>query len=116
MSNKLKDELQSKALNSFIEAGSRGTVCLETGSGKSKVAINFIRNQDDVMNILITSPRTTLQKNWYDELVKWGCEPWRDGVWHINFDTEKPSRVLNIEIVNIQTVNMILSFSMRFIL
>lgn len=103
MVNDLKDKLQSKALKAFVEAGSRGTVCLETGSGKSRVAVNFIRNQDDVTNILITSPRTTLQKNWYDELIKWGCEPWRDGVWHINFDTEKPSRVLNIEIVNIQT-------------
>lgn len=103
MINELKDKLQSKALKVFVETGSRGTVCLETGSGKSRVAVNFIRNQDDVTRILITSPRTTLQKNWYDELVKWGCEPWRDGVWHINFDTEKPSRVLHIEIVNIQT-------------
>lgn len=103
MINKLKDKLQDKALAAFVEAGSRGTICLETGSGKSRVAVNFIRNQDDVTRILITSPRTTLQKNWYDELVKWGCEPWRDGVWHINFDTEKPSRVLHIEIVNIQT-------------
>jgi len=29
--NKLKDELQSKALKTFIAAGSKGTICLETG-------------------------------------------------------------------------------------
>ena len=43
MANQLKDELQGKALKTFIEAGSKGTIVLETGSGKSKVAIDFIK-------------------------------------------------------------------------
>ncbi len=102
-SNKLKDELQDKALTAFIDSGGRGTVCLETGSGKSKVAVNLIRSQDSITRILITSPRTTLQENWRKELIKWGFEPWRDGVWTIDFDGEKPSRTLHIDIVNIQT-------------
>ncbi len=97
MKNKLKDKLQLDALEVFKEAGGRGTICLSTGSGKSKVAVDFIRDSDDVRNVLITSPRTNLKKNWYDELVKWGLEPWRDGLWSVN------GRQLHITIENIQT-------------
>jgi len=86
MSDVLKDKLQSKALNAFVEAGSKGTVVLETGSGKSKVAIDFIKQLDfeTAATILITSPRTNLKKNWHDELVKWGFEEWREGWWTYN--------------------------------
>jgi superfamily II DNA or RNA helicase len=97
MTNKLKDELQSKALKAFIEAGSRGTVCLETGSGKSKVAVDLIRSQENIKRILITSPRTLLQESWRKELIKWGLEWWRDGMWTVG------ERQLHIDIVNIQT-------------
>jgi superfamily II DNA or RNA helicase len=103
MIDKLKDELQSKALKAFVDAGSIGTLCLETGTGKSRAATLFIHDQDDITNVLITSPRTNLKKNWYDELVKWGFEPWRDGLWTIDYDGERPSRTLNIEMENIQT-------------
>ena len=103
MVNELKDKLQNEALRAFVAAGSRGTLCLETGTGKSRAATLFTRNQDDVTRVLITSPRTNLKKNWYDELVKWGFEPWRDGIWTIDFDGERPSRTLHIDIENIQT-------------
>jgi superfamily II DNA or RNA helicase len=83
MANKLKDELQSKALKEFIKAGSRGTIVLETGSGKSKVSIDFIKTLQPT-TILITSPRTNLKNNWRDELIKWGLEPWRDSIWTYN--------------------------------
>lgn len=98
MENKLKDKLQLDATKAFIRAGGRGTICLSTGSGKSKVAVDFIRNSDDVRNVLITSPRTNLKKNWHDELVKWGLEPWRDGLWSVG------TRQIHITIENIQTV------------
>lgn len=85
MINKLKDELQRKALESFIRAGSKGTICLETGSGKSKVAIDFIKQATtDIqhpLKVLITSPRTNLKENWRKELIKWGIVEWRDGIW-----------------------------------
>lgn len=92
-----REKLQQAANNAFIKAGGKGTICLETGSGKSKVAIDFIKENDDVREILITSPRTNLKKNWHDELVKWGLEPWRDGLW--SFKT----RQLHIVIENVQT-------------
>jgi len=50
----------------------KGTICLSTGTGKSKVAIDFIRETEDVHFVLITSPRTNLQDNWRKELRKWG--------------------------------------------
>lgn len=103
MIDKLKDKIQNEALQAFVDAGSKATVCLETGTGKSRVATLFTRNQDDITRILITSPRTNLKKNWYNELVKWGFEPWRDGVWTIDFDGERPSRTLRIDMENIQT-------------
>lgn len=102
--NKLKDELHLRALKAFVEAGSKGTICLETGSGKSKVAIDFIRSNENVKRVLITSPRTNLQKNWFDELVKWGFEPWRDGLWIIpSIENDKEGRGIHIDIANIQT-------------
>ena len=103
MEDLLKAKIQTEALVAFRKAKGVGTVVLDTGSGKSKVAIDFMRTQDDVLKVLITSPRTNLQKNWSDELIKWGFEPWRDGKWGINYDGEKPSKMLDITIENIQT-------------
>ena len=103
MVDKLKDEIQSKALKAFVAAGSRGTMCLETGTGKSRAGTMFMHNQEDVIRVLITSPRTLLQDSWQKELIKWGFEPWRDNIWTTDYDGEKPSKRFHIEIVNIQT-------------
>jgi len=86
MINEKKDELQSKALKTFIEAGSKGTIVLETGSGKSKVALDFVKQlpNETAATILITSPRTNLKQNWHDELIKWGFQEWREGWWTYN--------------------------------
>jgi len=65
--NKEKDKVQKKALDAFIAAGSTGCLVLETGTGKSKATLAFIRQQADVIRTMITSQRTNLKKNWYDE-------------------------------------------------
>jgi len=49
-----------------------GTLVVSTGIGKCKIAIDFILENDDVSNILITSPRENLKVNWQNELIKWG--------------------------------------------
>lgn len=94
--------VQSKALRIFSELPKnkirRGTICLSTGTGKSKVAIDFITENADIKNVLITSPRTNLKQNWKKELNKWGWSDWSERVW------SKDSRVVNITIENIQTV------------
>lgn len=97
MKNELKDKLQLDATQAFVKAGGKGTICLSTGTGKSKVAVDFIRNSEDVRNVLITSPRTNLKKNWFDELTKWGLEYWRDGLWTVN------GHQVHITLENIQT-------------
>jgi len=47
--------------------------------------------------VLITSPRTNLKENWCKELIKWGLEEWRNGMWRIG------TRAITIIIENVQT-------------
>lgn len=76
----------------------RGTVCLSTGTGKSKVAIDFIKENKNIKRVLITSPRTNLKENWRKELIKWGLESWSDNIW--SYENNR----YDITIENIQTV------------
>lgn len=65
-----KDTIQSEATKALVDNNYRGTVVLDTGSGKAKIAIDCI-NQSKFNKILIVSPRTHLIDNWRKELVKW---------------------------------------------
>lgn len=66
-----REQVQKEALEKFKKLH-KGTICLSTGTGKSKIAIDFIKETEDVHFVLITSPRTNLQENWKKELRKWG--------------------------------------------
>lgn len=103
--NKLsKDQIQKYALDAYYQKQNlgriKGTICLSTGTGKSKVAMNFMRQNGDVKHVLVTSPRTNLKENWRKELIKWGFEPWEGDTWRI---AEHGQRTLMITIENIQT-------------
>jgi superfamily II DNA or RNA helicase len=87
-----------ESLAAFRAANKVGTICLSTGTGKSKVAIDFIKESPDVVNVLITSPRTNLKRNWKDELIKWGLEHFGSDWWILE------NRRIRITIENIQTV------------
>ena len=67
---KTREQIQLEALQALRKNKYTGTICLSTGSGKSKVAINCIK-EGEFKNILITSPRTNLKQNWEKELNKW---------------------------------------------
>lgn len=98
---KTRDTIQREALETFKKVN-KGTICLSTGTGKSKVAIDFIKESKDVKMILITSPRTNLKENWKKELTKWGLilsEHRTEKRWRIDND-----RYVWIVIENIQTV------------
>lgn len=100
MTKKTREQIQSEALEAF-KLVSAGTICLSTGTGKSKVAIDFIKETPEIQIILITSPRTNLKENWRKELMKWGityrlCDESPTGYWFKN-------RPLHIMIENIQT-------------
>ncbi len=105
-----RDQIQKYALDAYYEKQNlgriKGTLCLDMGTGKSKVAINFIRQNGDVKNVLITSPRTNLKENWVKELRKWGITRNVDfknlNDWIVPYDEGK-YRLVNIIIENVQT-------------
>jgi superfamily II DNA or RNA helicase len=104
MTVKSREIIQQEARLAFTKCkGGKGTVCLSTGTGKSKVALDLIRDFYSIQTVLITSPRTNLKENWRKELKKWGWEHWGNDNWHKNFDGEQPERVVQITIENIQT-------------
>jgi superfamily II DNA or RNA helicase len=75
-----RQQIQQEALKALKLNNYNGTICLSTGSGKSKIAIDVIK-EGNFKNILITSPRTNLKDNWSRELEKWG-EGWLFGDTH----------------------------------
>ena len=80
----------------------KGTICLSTGTGKSKIAIDFIKETEDVSFVLITSPRTNLQENWKKELEKWGLRKKTALSKNLWYD-DKTRKEYFIVIENIQT-------------
>ena len=52
-----KDEIQSKALDTWINKGCSGVVVMTMGSGKGKLFIDAIKTLKP-NKVLITSPRT----------------------------------------------------------
>lgn len=49
---------------------------LPTSVGKSRVALDFMKERDVKGRILIVIPRNVLIDNWKEEFVKWGYEPY----------------------------------------
>lgn len=66
-----RNEIATISLQKLKEVNYNGTLVLEPGSGKSKIAIDCIK-QGNFKNVLITSPRTNLKESWWKELDKWG--------------------------------------------
>lgn len=96
-----RELLQRQALEALMQ-NNGGTLCLDTGFGKSKVSIDYLK-QGKFKNILITSPRTNLKDNWAKELEKWGIYKWEDfGADNTEYDIQCGDRI-NITIENIQT-------------
>ncbi len=66
-----RDKIQKEALEILRLNNYNGTICLSTGTGKSKLSIDAIK-EGGFKNILITIPRTNLKNNWEKELHIWG--------------------------------------------
>ena len=88
---KTREEITKEVLNILEKNCYVGTTVLSTGTGKSKIAVDAIK-QGKFKNILITSPRTTLKSNWEKELEKWDLKP-----------TGTTTNPIQIIIENIQT-------------
>lgn len=67
-----QEEIQKQALEALITNNGIGVCEMQTGSGKSKVLIDFITTQLHAGDtVLLTVPLSTLINNWIEEFVKW---------------------------------------------
>lgn len=100
-----REQIQQQALKAFSEApNQKGTICLSTGTGKSKVAIDFFKENRNIQSILITSPRTNLKENWRKELLKWGLDQWNPYTWvYRRTEEDDEPFIFKIVMENIQT-------------
>lgn len=72
-----KTQIQKEALKKLQAEDYRGTVCLEMGTGKTKLGLDVIRDlqdSNDHLEVLIIVPTKTLIKSWQDEIRKWWGE------------------------------------------
>lgn len=95
-----REQVQSEALQALIN-NNGGTCVLSTGTGKSKVAIDYIKYSNS-RSILITSPRTNLKENWRKELEKWSFQQMNNIGQFVDKNNEEYSPYIIIE--NIQTM------------
>ena len=73
--SRTREDIQEEALNFLKMASGIGTLAMDVGVGKSKVAIDFVIETEDIKTILITTPRENLKKNLYNEIQKWSPSP-----------------------------------------
>ena len=73
-----REQIQEQALNCLIENNGKGTLVIDTGVGKSKIAIDYLNhlqrtktNDVDRIQVLITVPRTNLINNWLEQINRW---------------------------------------------
>lgn len=81
----IRDEFQEKAKQAWWSSDRQSTLILPTGSGKSLVAIDILKEiikLEGTQNVLILSNSEQLRDtNWKNEFVKWGLETyWEDCV------------------------------------
>lgn len=70
---KTKDQVQKEAVLAFERNNGNGIIEMATGTGKSKVAINYIAAHPEFQKILLIVPTKKLRDtNWYKEFEKWG--------------------------------------------
>ena len=97
-----KDEIQSKALDTWINKGCSGVVVMTMGSGKSRLGINAIEHIKPV-KCLITSPRTNLKESWLKEFKEWGYNPLKETFTDNTYVIDIKGYKCSFRLENIQT-------------
>ena len=97
-----KDEIQSKALDTWINKGCSGVVVMTMGSGKSRLGINAIEHIKPV-KCLITSPRTNLKESWLKEFKEWGYNPLKETFTDNTYVIDIKGYKCSFTLENIQT-------------
>ena len=81
--NKIRDEKQKKALNSWAKSGFCGSIIAGTGFGKSRCAIlasDYIIQRINNPKVILLVPTIQLQNQFADEFRKWDLENCLDNV------------------------------------
>lgn len=73
--NKIKSGIQLDALKTIRENKGKGILAMATGTGKSKIPIDFIKSRKKSINsiVLIVPTEELRDNNWKKEFEKWGC-------------------------------------------
>ena len=76
MKNKIdieKDRIQNEAVQAIVDNNGRGVICMATGTGKSRVAILYIKKNPHIKKIALVVPTEILRDiNWKKEFSDWG--------------------------------------------
>lgn len=64
--------VHAKAIQSMINNNHRGILAMATGTGKSKVAIDYYKQLDFPTCLLVVPEKILRDENWKEEFEKWG--------------------------------------------
>lgn len=70
-----REQIQDEARQAWLNSNRKNTLILPTGSGKSKVAIDLIKQLNPQSILLLTNSQELRDNNWKAEFAKWGY-PW----------------------------------------
>jgi superfamily II DNA or RNA helicase len=84
MENQTRDSIQLKAKIAWFEAEKKNTIIVGTGGGKSKIALDIIKEIGPERILLLTNSEHLRDSNWKDEFVKFGME----ATWEVNVTSE----------------------------
>lgn len=79
VTNYLKSVVQAEALQAWKDNGKMGLITMATGTGKSKIVVDYFKSQslnESDYNVIIVPTERLRDKNWEDEFTKWDgdCE------------------------------------------
>lgn len=113
--NQVKDDIQRQAHAAWVAAGKKGTICMGTGSGKSRIAVIACENllKENPAQVLLVSPTEKLRDgNWPGEFTKWGMSELYDGyVDSICFASLKNYHAGNYSLVILDEIHKITELS-----
>lgn len=74
-SNKIKSRVQNEALIAFTQSKDWGSIYMATGTGKSKIVIDYLYNfgHRDKKYLLCVPTEKLRDENWKEEFAKWDC-------------------------------------------
>lgn len=75
-----RQEKIDEGVQKFLETNRKATLVMGTGVGKSKVALDLIKELQPENILLLTSGTLLRDENWKNEFIKFGMEDWWDMV------------------------------------